>query len=60
MTGAIAPRRKQGAGAPPPAPRPVPPYLIGAAIGLAILGIASGAFALGAGWAIGGATEKQR
>ncbi|HUN42093.1 MAG TPA: hypothetical protein VMU81_17535 [Acetobacteraceae bacterium] len=36
-----------------PGAKPVPPWLAGAAIGLTILGMASGAIALGAGMALG-------
>lgn len=44
-------RARTSASAVPPSP-PVPPWLAGAAIGLAILGMAGSAMALGAGLAL--------
>lgn len=44
-------RAKTGGASSPPTP-PMPPWLAGAAIGLAIMGMASSAMALGAGLAL--------
>ncbi len=52
MPKALRPRMKDMAPGPGPAPRPAPPWLAGAAIGLAIMGMASGAMAYGAGLAL--------
>lgn len=51
------PRMKNPPG-PPPRP-PTPPWFAGMAIGLTILGIASTAMALGAGWALSGAGKPK-
>jgi len=47
---------KNGAGG--MAPKPEPPWLAGAAIGLAILGMAGGAMVLGAGLALCGQDSR--
>ncbi len=50
----IPPRMKDPGTRPPPPPRPTPPWLAGAAIGIVLFGMASGAMALGASWALMG------
>ncbi|MDR3535196.1 MAG: hypothetical protein P4L71_01725 [Acetobacteraceae bacterium] len=50
----MQPRMKDPPGRPPPPPRPAPPWMAGAAIGLVLFSMASGAIALGAGWALMG------
>ncbi len=52
MLNALLPRMKDIAAPPSPNPRPAPPWFAGAAIGLAIMGMASGAMACGAGLAM--------
>jgi hypothetical protein len=44
----------------PSNPMPQLPWLAGAAIGLAIMSMASGAMAMGAGWALGGGRKGRQ
>ncbi|MBN8874646.1 MAG: hypothetical protein J0H67_17550 [Rhodospirillales bacterium] len=44
---------------PSPAAPPTAPWLAGAAIGMTLLGLASGAMAMGAGWALSGFGGKK-
>lgn len=55
-------RRKQSAepSQPPSSGRPpAPPWIAGAAIGMTLMSLASGAMVMGAGWALSGLGGKQ-